>query len=150
MKFTPTKMKWFLRFYPPYIGAGIWVDSVSQDWKELKVSMKLKWYNKNALGTHFGGSLLSMTDPHYVLMLMNILGRDYIVWDKSESIDFLKPGVDKVSVTFKISDEMIEDIKQKTANGDKYLPTFDLDILDNNQNIIAKVHKTLYIRKKKS
>ena len=141
-------MKWFLRFYPPYIGAGIKVDSISEDWKTLKVTMKLKWYNKNAVGTQFGGSLYSMTDPHYVLMLMNLLGKGYIVWDKSSSIDFIKPGKGKVYATFIITDEMIAEIRSKTVNGEKYLPDFKVDIIDNKGDIIAKVHKILYIRRK--
>jgi hypothetical protein len=98
MIFTPTKMKWLLRFYPPYIGAGIKIESISANWMEMKVSMKLRWYNKNAVGTHFGVSLFAMTNPHYVLMLMNVLGKDYIVWDKVASIEFLKLGIGKVSV----------------------------------------------------
>ncbi len=148
MQLTPKKMKWFLRFYPPYIGAGIKVNLISADWMTLKVSMSLKWYNKNAVGTQFGGSLYSMTDPHYVLMLMNLLGREFIVWDKSGSIDFIKPGKGKVSATFTITNEMINEIKLKTAGGEKYLPEFEVDIIDDNDDIIAKVYKTLYIRRK--
>lgn len=142
-------MKWFLRFYMPYLGAGIKVDSISDDWKTLKVSMKLKWYNKNAVGTQFGGSLYSMTDPHYVLMLMNLLGKDYIVWDKSASIDFIKPGKGRVTAIFSISDAELEAIKLKTSNGEKYLPRFEVAILDELGAVIAKVRKTIYVRKHK-
>lgn len=149
MNLTPTKMKWFLRFYPPYIGAGIKVESISQDWKEMKVSMKLRWYNKNAIGTHFGGSLYSMIDPHFVLMLMPILGNKYIVWDQSATIKFLKPGKGKVSAVFSISDDMIVTILNKTSAGEKYLPKFNIDILNENGDVIAVANKTLYVRQKK-
>lgn len=148
MKFTPKRMKWFLRFYPPYIGAGIKVESISQDWKEMKVSMKLRWYNKNAIGTHFGGSLYSMIDPHFVLMLMPILGSDYIVWDQSASIKFLKPGNGKVSATFNISDDIITEIIKNTSEGKKYLPKFKVNIVDKKGDIVAVADKILYVRKK--
>jgi hypothetical protein len=54
--------------------------------------MPLRWYNKNYVGTHFGGSLSAMTDPHYMLMMIQILGREYIVWDQSGTIEYRKPG----------------------------------------------------------
>jgi acyl-coenzyme A thioesterase PaaI-like protein len=148
MKITPNKIKWLLRLYPPYLGAGIKVDAISDDWMSTKVSMKLRWYNRNYVKTHFGGSLFAMTDPHYMLMLSNILGRNYVVWDKEARIDFIKPGTSKVSVNFKLTDEIINEIKHKTQKGDKFLPTFELDILNEAGETVAKVYKTLYIRKK--
>ncbi len=150
MAITGKKLKRLLGFYPPYLGAGIKVESISTDWKKIVVSMKVRWYNRNAVGTHFGGSLYSMTDPHYMLMLMNILGRDYTVWDKAASIEFIKASKNKVTATFVITDKTIEKIKKNTVNGEKYLPTFEVDILDESQNVIAKVHKTLYIRRKQA
>ena len=148
MQLSPNKMKWLLRFYGPFLGAGIWVESISSDWKQLKVSMKQKLYNKNAVGTHFGGSLFAMTDPHHMLMVMNLLGRKYLVWDKAASIEFIKPGKGKVFADFVVSDEVIEKIKQETHDGSKYLPQFKVEVVDNQGDIVAKVSKTLYIRKK--
>lgn len=148
MQLSPNKMKWLLRFYGPFLGAGIWVESISSDWKQLKVSMKQKLYNKNAVGTHFGGSLFAMTDPHHMLMVMNLLGRKYLVWDKAASIEFIKPGKGKVFADFVVSDEVIEKIKQETHDGSKYLPQFEVEVVDNQGDIVAKVSKTLYIRKK--
>ena len=80
------------RFYMPFVGAGIRVTKVTPDFREVEVKMKLKWYNKNYVGSHYGGSMFSMTDPFYMLMLIQILGKDYMVWDKSACIEFLKPG----------------------------------------------------------
>ncbi len=148
MKITANRMKWFLRFYPPYLGAGIKVDYISDDWMDAQVSMKLKWYNRNYVKTHFGGSLISMTDPFYMLMLSNILGSNYVVWDKVASIDFIKPGVSKVSAQFRLTDKIIDEIFEHTKSGEKYLPTFNVNIFDEKGIVIAKVHKTLYIRKR--
>ncbi|MCB4203619.1 DUF4442 domain-containing protein [Deferribacterales bacterium Es71-Z0220] len=148
MYFSPKVMKFLLNIYPPYVGAGVKIEYIREDWKELKVSMVLRWYNRNAVGTHFGGSLYSMTDPHIMLLLMNSLGRDYIVWDKSAEIDFVKATKKKVYCTVAITDEIINEIKDKTANGDKYYPEFTLKIIDGEENLIARVKKVLYVKKK--
>ena len=85
-------LRWFLTLYPPYLGAGVRVQALSADFRHAKVRMGLGWYNRNYVGTQFGGSLYSMVDPFYMLLLMENLGRDYIVWDKAASIDFISPG----------------------------------------------------------
>ncbi|MBZ4644046.1 MAG: hypothetical protein JG767_1655, partial [Deferribacteraceae bacterium] len=121
MYVSPKMMKFLLNIYPPYLGAGIKIEYIKDNWKELKVSMVLRWYNRNAVGTHFGGSLYSMTDPHIMLLLMNILGKDYIIWDKSAEIDFIKATKQKVFCTISISDEIIEEIKQQTEKNAKFL-----------------------------
>lgn len=146
---SPNLAKLLINLYPPYFATGIKVDSISADWKDLTVSMKLTWYNKNLHGTHFGGSLYAMVDPHLALMLIHILGEDYLVWDKSAFIDYIKPGKGKLYCAIKISDEQIELIKEKTKAGEKYFPEFELSILDLEKNIVANVKKTLYVRKKK-
>lgn len=142
------KTRFFINFYAPYIGAGVKVDFISDDFREIKVSMKLTRMNRNYVGTQFGGSLYSMVDPFYMLQLMNILGKDYIVWDKSADIDFIAPGKSKVTAEFHISDELIQEIKDKTASGDKYLPSLPVNIMSQEGELIAKANKTLYIRKK--
>ncbi len=137
-----------MNIYPPYWATGIHLDYISQDWKELTVSMKLRWYNKNAVGSHFGGSLYSMIDPHLMLMVMQLLGKDYIVWDKSAQIEYVSAAKTKVTAKICLTDKDIELIKQQTSSGVKYLPSFDIMILDESSNLVAKVQKTLYVRRK--
>lgn len=139
-----------LNWYPPYWGTGIVVKKISPDFREIIVQMKMTWYNRNYVNTHFGGSLYSMTDPFFMLMLIQILGKEYIVWDKAAYIDFIKPGRGTVTATFVIDQEQVEDIVVKTAAGQKYLPQFTVDIEDRENNKVARVIKTLYIRKKAS
>ena len=83
MKFSPKSLKRLLNLYPPYLGAGVKITHISEDWRELHVGMSLRWFNRNAVNTHFGGSLYSMIDPHIMLMLMQVLGKEYLVWDKA-------------------------------------------------------------------
>jgi acyl-coenzyme A thioesterase PaaI-like protein len=141
-------MRQLINIYGPYFGAGVKATYIDKDFRQAKVSLPLRWYNKNYVGVHFGGSLYSMIDPFYMLLLMNNLGKDYIVWDQSAEIEFIKPGTGTVSATFIITDEMLKEIKEKTANGDKFLPTYPVVITDEQGEIVAKANKTLYIRQK--
>ncbi|MBD9413185.1 DUF4442 domain-containing protein [Pseudomonas sp. PDM16] len=137
-----------LNLYPPYIGAGIRVQHISPDCREARVKMALRWYNRNFVGTQFGGSLYSMIDPFYMLLLMPLLGDDYIVWDKAASIDFVSPGKGPVFAEFRIDDALLAQIREQTAGGDKYLPQLQVDIRDGAGTLVASVHKTLYVRLK--
>jgi len=91
-KFMRRHMRFFINLWPPFLVAGIRVKRLDPDWKRIDVEMNLHPWNSNYVGTHYGGSLYSMADPFYMLMLMENLGRDFVVWDKSASIRFRKPG----------------------------------------------------------
>jgi hypothetical protein len=137
-----------MSLWPPFLGAGIRVKHIAADYKEVVVSMKLRWYNRNYVGTHFGGSLAAMTDPFYMLMLIHILGSEYTVWDKTSTIDFIAPGRGTVTAHFRLNDDQIAEIKSKTANGDPYYPEFTVDIVNELGEVIATVEKKLYVRTK--
>ena len=104
--------------------------------------------NRNIVGTHFGGSLYAMCDPWFMLILMRLLGRDYIVWDKAASIRFLRPGRGTVTATFHIPQERVEEIRLAADNGEKIEPIFSVDVLDEQGETVAHVEKLLYVRKK--
>ncbi|MEO1352501.1 MAG: DUF4442 domain-containing protein [Cyanobacteria bacterium J06635_15] len=149
LKLSPRILKLFLNFYGPYLGAGVRVRYISPDWTEIRVSMKLHCYNRNAVGTYFGGSLYSMVDPHLMLMLMQLLGEDYIVWDKAAKVEFVSPSKGTVSSTISIQKDDLEEILHHTNSGDAYFPEFDIRVLNQNGDLVAKVRKILYVRKKK-
>ena len=143
-----TLFKLLLNFYPPYWATGISVKKVSPDYSDIVVQMKQRWYNRNFVNTHFGGSLYSMTDPFFMLMLIQILGKTYIVWDQAAHITFIKPGRGTVTARFVITEKQIEEIIANTAAGQKNMPEFSVDINDQAGEKVARVIKTLYIRKK--
>jgi len=140
--------KLIINLYPPYLFTGIKIIHISQDYRQITVQMKLHFYNKNYVGTHFGGSLFSMTDPFLMIMLIHNLGREYLVWDQKSTIKFLKPGKGTVKAEFKITEELLNEIKENTADKKKYFPQFETDITDESGNIIAKVTKTIYVKNK--
>lgn len=134
--------------YGPYLGSSIRCTHVNDDYTELDVRMKLTWYNRNYVGTQFGGSLYSMTDPYYMLMLINNLGRDYIVWDKAAKIDFKKPGRGTVYAYFRLTREQIADIKRQADENPKYIFDLPVHVVDEKGVVVAEVVKTLYVKKK--
>lgn len=141
-------MRCFMNLWPPFLGAGIRVKRLRPDWKAIDVEMKLRFWNSNYVGTHFGGSLYSMTDPFYMLMLIENLGRDYIVWDKSATIRFRKPGKGKMRTEFRLTDAQLDEIRDKLQTQDKIEPAFLVEVRDESGDLVAVVEKVLHVRKK--
>ena len=137
-----------VNLWPPFLGAGIRVKRIASDMKAIDVEMKLRWWNANYVGTHFGGSLFAMTDAFYMLMLMANLGRDYIVWDKAASIRYRKPGKGTVRAEFRLSDAQLDDIRDKLKALPKYEPAFRVEVKDEQGIVIAEVEKLLHVRLK--
>ena len=136
-----------INLWPPFIGAGIHVLHIADDYRVVRVRMALRWYNRNYVGTHFGGSLYSMTDPFFMLMLMHNLGKGYVVWDKSSRIHYRAPGKGTVYAEFRLGEERIAAVRAEAADGEKHEPTFSVDVTDAAGKVIATVEKSLYVRR---
>ncbi len=135
-------------WWPPFLGAGIRVRSFADDFRDVVVELKLGRLNRNYVGTHFGGSLYAMCDAFYMIMLMHNLGGDYLVWDKEGRIEYVAPGRGTVSAHFTLSEARIAEIRTLASRGDRLLPEFEVDVTDEAGAVVAKVHKTLYVRLK--
>ena len=114
----------------------------------MTVKLVLRFYNRNYVGTHYGGNLFTMTDPFHMLMLIKRLGEGYRVWDQKAEITFVKPGKGTVRAEMSVTTAEIDAIKSATKDGVKHFATFDVHILDEEDDIVATVHKTLYVREK--
>lgn len=137
-----------MNIWPPFLFAGIRVLSIGEDWKTARVVLKKHWYNRNYVGTHFGGSLFAMTDPFWMVLTLNRLGAEYIVWDKAAEIEFVAPGKDDVFADFLVDDAVLDEIRGATAGGEKYLRWFETEIRTAAGEIIARVRKQIYVRRK--
>lgn len=140
-------LRW-INIWPPFLGTGIRVKHIAKDFSRVEVEMKLRFWNKNYVGTQFGGSLYAMVDPFYMLILIENLGREYIVWDKAAEIRFENPGRGRVHATFYLSKEQIAEVQSQADALGKIEPIFTVQVLDDNGVVIATVNKTLYIRRK--
>lgn len=137
-----------MNFWPPFWGAGIHIDHISKDFMEIDVSLKLRFWNKNYVGTAYGGSLYSMSDPFYMLMLINLLGKGYIVWDKGATIRFKRPGKSRVYAQFRLTSEQLTAFREELKGKNKIEPILTVYIKDEQGEVIAEVDKVLYIKKK--
>jgi acyl-coenzyme A thioesterase PaaI-like protein len=146
----PSWLRRLVNFWPPFLFNSIAATYIANDFREIHVALKLRFYNRNYVGVHFGGNLFAMTDPWYMLMVMQNLGRDYYVWDKKATIEFISPGRGTVTAKFLLTAEKLEEIRVATANGEKYLPEFTVEIYDAQQHLVARVHKTVYVKPKRS
>jgi len=138
----------YINFWPPFLAAGIRVTRRDSGMKAIDVEMNLRFYNRNYVGTHYGGSLYSMTDPFYMLMLIKNLGRDYVVWDKSAAIRFRKPGNGKVRAEFRLLDSQLDEIREKLKSVEKYEPSFLVEVKDEAGTVVAEVRKVLHIKRR--
>ncbi|MDQ1390997.1 MAG: hypothetical protein QOF56_4451 [Acidobacteriaceae bacterium] len=144
----PGRLRRWINLWPPFLGAGIRIKHIAPDMKSVDLEMKLRFWNANYVGTHFGGSLFAVTDAFYMLMLMANLGPDYVVWDKAATIRYRKPGKGTVRVAFRLADSQIDDIREKLKTLPKYEPVFLVEVKDDAGVVIAEVDKVLHVRKK--
>lgn len=122
--------------------------AVSDDLHYVKIRLKLNWKNRNYAGTMFGGSMLSATDPIYMIQLIQILGNDYVVWDKAVEARYKRPAKSTIYGEFVFTKDEIETIKQKLSNTHEIDIIKTMNLVDENDNIIATFNKTLYIAEK--
>lgn len=138
-----------MNMWPPFWGAGIKVEEISEDYRRVQVRLKLGLTNRNSMGVHFGGSLFSMTDPFFMIMIQENLGKAYIVWDQAAKIEFLKPGRGTVRAKFELLQSQIDELITLAASGEKVLKDFVVEVIDEENDIVTRIVKTIYVRKKR-
>lgn len=137
-----------MNFYPMFFGTGGKVLFWSADWSEVHLRLKLNMWTKNYVGTIFGGSQFSATDPFYMLMFLHILGKDYVVWDKSASIRYKRPGKDPLYAIFKITPEILEKIKTEVREQGETTYIAKIQWVDKNSKVYSELERTIYIADK--
>lgn len=137
-----------ISFWPPYLASGISVNKFDLENSFVRIRLKTSRFNANLFGTHFGGSLYSMCDPWFVFLVINKLGRDYIVWDIAANIEFVKATKKPVFAEFKIEPEDYEKIKEATLDGSIYKPVFTTRVYSEGETV-ANITKTIYVKKKR-
>jgi hypothetical protein len=138
----------YISWWPPLLGAGIKVTRMDPDFRAVDVEMRLTRWNRNYMGVHYGGSLYSMTDPFYMVMMSRNLGPEYIVWDKAASIRYRKPGRGTVYAQFRLTAELIEEVRAELETAEKMEPKFLVQVKDDAGEIVAEVERLLYCARK--
>jgi len=145
---TPAFFRVLANLYPPFLFAGIRITRIAKDFSSLEVKLYSYVLNMNYVGTHFGGSLYSMTDPWFMLILIQKLGRGFIVWDKGARIDFKKPGLGSLTATFQFSEEEISSVRAKVLAEGKYVFEKRVEVKNDQGEIVTLVDKILYVKRK--
>jgi acyl-coenzyme A thioesterase PaaI-like protein len=138
-----------MNLWPPFLFSGIRVAEISADFRYVRVELRQRWYNRNYVGTHFGGSLFAMADPFRMIPLLRVLGHDYIVWDQASEIEFLKPGRGTITAEFRLDDATLAEIRAATAGDEKYLRWFETELRNAEGETVARVRKQVYVRRKR-
>lgn len=146
----PAQVVKLISYWPPFLAAGIRVHRFNLEERYIESTLKRTPFNGNIFGTHFGGSLYSMCDPWYVFLAIHFLGGAYIVWDAGAEIKYLKASKEPVFARFTMSEEDIQNIRDRTAGGKKFLATFDTQVKTKAGDVVASVRKTIYVREKQS
>lgn len=144
-----TIFKYGFNISPMYRRSTGKINYVSEDLLKAQVKIPITYKNKNYVGSIFGGSLFSATDPVFMIQLMNILGNDYVVWDKEASIKFKRPVKQDAYVDFIFSENEIKQIKEQVKNEQKIDLIKEIKITNKDESVVfAEVSKTIYIADK--
>ena len=144
------RLRWGFNFFPAFRGTGARVTYIAGDYRELHVKLPLSWRTRNYVGTIFGGSLYGAVDPHYMIMLLKILGPQYVVWDKAATIRFKKPGRTTLFARFQITEEEVAEIRRLLETEPSIDRVYQVELKSADGVVHAVVDKTIYIRRNKS
>lgn len=139
---------WSFYLFGCYRGTGGRLRYIAEDWSEVRLDLPLSWHTRNYVGTIFGGSIYSAVDPIYMLMLIHRLGPEFVVWDKSASIQFKKPGRETLHAKFLISDEELAAVRTALDSQRSIDRTYVVQLVDGSGTICATVEKIIYIRRR--
>ncbi len=144
-----TLFKYGFNFSPMYRRSTAKITHVSTDLLTIKVKLPISYKNKNYVNSIFGGSLFSAVDPIPMVQLINLIGDEYIVWDKSAEIFFKRPAKEHVYATFTYSKDELTQIKTDVEKHNEIEITKVTQLTNHNQStLFCEVKKTIYIANK--
>ena len=140
--------RWKFNLFPAYRGTGARIVYIAGDYREIRVKIPLTWRTRNYVGTIFGGSLYGGVDPIYMVMLIKVLGTDYVVWDKSAKIRFKRPGKETLFAEFLLTAEEPDEIKALLETRESIDRIYNVELKDSAGKTHCLIEKTIYIAKK--
>ena len=140
--------RWGFNFFPAYRRTGGRITYIAADYREMRVKLPLNWTTRNYVGTIFGGSMYAAVDPIYMLMLIRLLGPDYVVWDKAAGIRFKRPGRSTLYARFTVDETELEAIRAALVTAPSVDRVYQVELTDESGVLHATVEKTIYIARK--
>ena len=125
------------------------ITTVSEDLKDIKIQLPISYKNRNYVNTIFGGSMFAAVDPIPMVQLMELLGKDYIVWDKSAEIYFKRPASENLHAHFSYSIEELEFIREQVKmNNETEIVKKTFLTGKDGEVVYCEVRKTIYVADK--
>jgi hypothetical protein len=134
---------------PMYRRSTARIISISKDLFRVTIKLPISYKNKNYVSSIFGGSMFSAVDPIPMVQLINILGDDFVVWDKSAQIFFKRPARESLYADFEYTQKEIDAIKYDVIQNKEIEVVKRTKLTNKNRDkIFCEVHKTIYIADK--
>lgn len=143
--FSTWRFKTLMNWYPMFFGTGGKILFWAADNRELHLRLRLNMWTYNLVGTMFGGSMFAASDPFYMILLKKSLGENYVVWDKSASIRFIKPGKTALFTKYEVQEATLDSIRLEVAERGETERLFTIEWLDKDGKIHAKIERNCYV-----
>ena len=140
--------RWRFNYFPAYWGTGGRITYIADDWREVRVRLRLTWQTRNYVGTIFGGSLYGAVDPIFMIMLIKTLGTEYVVWDKAALVEFKQPGRGTLFARFVLAPDDVASIRLELEHVSKLDRIYTVDLADRAGVIHASIRKTIQVRRR--
>lgn len=140
--------KYGFNYSPMYKRSTGRIYFVSEDLMTIKVKIPISWKNRNYANSIFGGSMFSAVDPIYMVQLLNILGEDYVVWDKSANVQFKRPAKEDLYTEFIFSPDEISDFKERVKLENEFTFTKVSELKNKEGKVFCTIEKEIYVSSK--
>ncbi|MEA2102821.1 MAG: DUF4442 domain-containing protein [Thermodesulfobacteriota bacterium] len=141
-------LRHIFNFFPAFRRTGGRIVYFSSDWDEIQMKLPLNWKTRNYVGTMYGGSMYAAIDGIYMVMLINLLGKRYIVWDKRAEIKYLKPGKGTLETRLRIDKKELSEIKRLLKEQRSIERIYTIEWKDRAGDVCSVIHKHIYIKNK--
>lgn len=144
-----TLFKYGFNLSPMYRRSTGRIVHVSEDLLNITIKLPITYKNRNYVNSIFGGSMFSAVDPIPMVQLINLLGTDFVVWDKSAEVFFKRPAKENLYANFTYTLEELDEIRNHVANNNEMEILKTTSLINQDQTIVyCRVEKTIYIADK--
>ena len=149
MSSSENAVKWAMRLYPPLFFQRIWVSGFKAGFRGVSVSISKSFLNTNHDHSIFGGTIYAAADPFHPILFTHLLtlkGYNVKAWSRSSAIRYFKPAKTDLHFNIDITDAELEACETQLKLNGKYRKSYQVVLLDKDENLCALVINEMYIR----
>ncbi len=142
-------LKHGLNWSPMYRRSTGKIIYMSKDSSHSLSRIKISWKNRNYMNSIYGGSIFSAVDPIPMMQLIQLLGKEYVVWDKSAEVFFKRPAREDLYFEIIFTIEEIKAIQETISKENEMTFSKCIALTDKKQETIyCEIEKRIYIADK--